>query len=109
MAGGSGTAEAAKVLEQIVEMDPLDGEALMLLGQHYAKESDTDRAILYFERAARIDSFEANAKLRMAKVMIDAGRYKEAIPVLKRAQEIKPREDVARLLEQVERIARSRA
>jgi tetratricopeptide (TPR) repeat protein len=109
MAGGSGTAEAAKVLEQIVEMDPLDGEALMLLGQHYAKESDTDRAILYFERAARIDSFEANAKLRMAKVMIDAGRYKEAIPALKRAQEIKPRDDVARLLEQVERIARSRA
>jgi tetratricopeptide (TPR) repeat protein len=109
MASGDGGAEAAKVLEQIVEIDPLDGEALMLLGQHYARQEDGDRAILYFERAARIESFEANAKLRIAKVLVDGGRYKDAIPYLKRAQEIRPRDDVARLLEQVERSARSRS
>lgn len=108
MASGGGTGEAAKVLEEIVELDPLDGEALMLLGQHWAKEGDADRAVLYFERAARIDSFEANAKIRMAKVLVDSGRYQEAVAPLKRAQEIRPREDVARLLDQVERIVRSR-
>lgn len=35
-------------------------------------------------------------------------RYAEAVPLLKRAQEINPRDDVARYLEQVERIARAR-
>jgi tetratricopeptide (TPR) repeat protein len=109
MAEGTGSADAVVVLEQIVELDPLDGEALMLLGQHYARESQPDRSVLYYERAARIESFEANAKLRMAKVLVDNGRYKDAIPALKRAQEIKPRDDVARLLDQVERIARTRS
>ena len=36
------------------------------------------------------------------------GRYADALPLLRRAQEIKPREDIARYLEQVERIARAR-
>ena len=35
------------------------------------------------------------------------GRFQDAIPLLRRVQEIKPREDIARYLEQVERIARS--
>ena len=31
------------------------------------------------------------------------GRYQDALPLLRRAQEVKPRDDVARYLEQVER------
>jgi hypothetical protein len=33
-------------------------------------------------------------------------RYADALPLLKRAQELRPREDVARYQEQVERMAR---
>jgi hypothetical protein len=36
------------------------------------------------------------------------GKYQEALPLLKRAQELKPREDVQRYTEQVERAARMR-
>jgi tetratricopeptide (TPR) repeat protein len=108
MAEGGGADEAVVVLEEIVKLDPLDGEALMLLGRHYTKANQPDRAILYYERAASIEAFEAQAKVAHAQVLVSLGRHGDAVPLLRRAQELKPRESVARYLEQVERIARAR-
>ena len=108
MAEGGSSAEAAAVLEDIVKLDPLDGEALMLLGQHYSRQNEPDRAIFYYERAESLEAFEVNAKIRHAQVLVGLRRYTEAVPLLRRAQELKPREDVQRYLEQVERIAKSR-
>jgi tetratricopeptide (TPR) repeat protein len=108
MASGEGSDATAAVLEEIIQIDPLDGEALMLLGQHYSKQGEPDRALLYFERAASLDAYEANAKVRQAQVLVSMGRYADAVPLLRRAQEIKPRDDINRYLEQVERIAKSR-
>lgn len=100
--------DAVGVLEEIVSLDPLDGEALILLGQHYAREQEPDKAILYYERAESIESFEAEAKVRHAQLLVEMSQYDKAVPLLKRAQEIDPRDDVASYLAQVERIARSR-
>ncbi|HEV8112955.1 MAG TPA: tetratricopeptide repeat protein [Planctomycetota bacterium] len=108
MAEGGGNADTAKILEEVVQIDPLDGEALMLLGQHYGRQNEPDRAILYYERAASLDAFEVNAKIRHAQVLVGMARYADAIPLLRRAQEVRPREDIARYLEQVERIAKAR-
>jgi biopolymer transport protein ExbB/TolQ/tetratricopeptide (TPR) repeat protein len=108
MAEGGSTAETAGVLEEIVKLDPLDGEALMLLGQHYSRQNEPDRAIFYYERAESLEAFEVNARIRHAQVLVGMRRYGEAIPLLRRAQEIKPREDVQKYLEQVERIAKTR-
>jgi tetratricopeptide (TPR) repeat protein len=108
MAEGAGSAEMAAVLEEIVKLDPLDGEALCLLGQHYSKQGEPDRAIFYYERAASIEGFEVKAKIYHAQVLVSMGRYSDALPLLRRAQEVKPREDIARYLESVERIAKSK-
>ncbi len=108
MSEGASSPATAKILEEVVQIDPLDGEALMLLGQHYSRQNEPDRAILYYERAASIDTFEVNAKIREAQVLVGMGRYADAIPLLRRAQEARPREDIARYLEQVERIAKAR-
>jgi tetratricopeptide (TPR) repeat protein len=110
MADGEGSPETAAMLEEIVKLDPLDGEALMLLGQHYSRppQNDPERAIFYYERAASLESYEVNAKMRHAQLLVSTGRYADAVPLLRRVQEIKPRDDVARYLEQVERIAKSR-
>jgi tetratricopeptide (TPR) repeat protein len=99
--------EAVTSLEQIVSLDPLDGEALMLLGQHYSRANEIDRAIFYYERAESLEPFEADAKVRHAQLLVTQAKYREAVPLLKRAQELKPRDEVARYLEQVERIARA--
>ena len=108
MAEGAGSTETASVLEEIVKLDPLDGEALMLLGQHYSGQNEPDRAIFYYERAESLDAFEVRAKIRHAQALVGMGRYAEAIPLLRRAQEVKPLDDIARYLEQVERIAKTR-
>lgn len=108
MASGAGGAEGARVLEEIVKLDPLDGEALMLLGQHHAKADEPERALFYYERASSVEAFEVDAKVRQAQVLVGLGRHADAVPLLRRAQEVKPRETVARYLEQVERVARAR-
>lgn len=108
MAAGGGGEETAAVLEEILKLDPLDGEALLLLGQHYGRNNQQEKALLYYERAAGLDEYEVRAKVRQAQLLVQMGRYGDALPLLRRAQELKPREDIARYLEQVERISKSR-
>lgn len=107
VATGSGEDEA-RLLQQIVELDPLDGEALLLLGQHARRSGDPERAIFWFERAAGLESFEADAKVRHAQVLVDLARSSEALPLLRRAQALKPRDNVQEYLEQVERATQAR-
>ena len=80
MAEGNGGDEAVKALEEIVKLDPLDGEALMLLGQHFSSKQKPDQAIFWYERAENIDNFEANAKLRHAQVLRNAAVFRGDSP-----------------------------
>jgi tetratricopeptide (TPR) repeat protein len=107
VAEGSGD-EQVKVLEEIVALDPLDGQALILLGQQYGRSGNFDKAAFYYERAEGLEKFEADAKVRHAQLLVGQGKYAEALPLLRRAQDLKPREDVGKYLEQVERFAKSR-
>lgn len=107
VAAGS-DAEEVRVLEEIVSLDPLDGEALILLGQHKRRIGDREKAIFYFERAGSIEKHEADAKVRHAQLLVADGKYNEALPLLRRAQMIQPRENVQEYLDQVERISRTR-
>ncbi|HTE06382.1 MAG TPA: tetratricopeptide repeat protein [Planctomycetota bacterium] len=106
--GGGGSAETAKVLEEIIAMDPLDGDALLLLGQYHARQNEPDRAMFCYERAESLPDFEARAKIRHAQVLVSLSRYADAVPLLRRALEVTPSDDIARYLEQVERIAKAR-
>jgi Flp pilus assembly protein TadD len=108
MADGSGTEESVRILAEVIELDPLDGEALMLLGQHHAREGRPDQAILQYERAARIDAFAPQAKVRIAQVFVSQARFDEALPLLREAQSMRPRDDVARYIEQIERAAKGK-
>lgn len=106
-ASGAGDEEAL-ALEEIVALDPLDGEALILLGQHCSRVGELERAAFYFERAASMEAFEADAKVRHAQMLVGQRRFDEAIPLLKRAQSIRPRESIQKYLEQVERAGQAR-
>lgn len=106
VAEGAGD-EEVQVLEQIVALDPLDGEALILLGQHAARTDNTEKAVFYYERAAGLEKFEADAKVRHAQLLVGKGRYTEAIPLLKRAQTVNPRDNIQKYLEQIERVSKT--
>jgi tetratricopeptide (TPR) repeat protein len=108
MSAGADSDANAAILQEAIALDPLDGEALMLLGQHYSRNGKPDEAILQYERAARIDSFAASAKVAIARVFVGQSRFTEALPLLRDAQSLRPRDDVARYIEQVERASRSK-
>lgn len=99
--------DAVAVLEEIVSLDPLDGEALILLGQEFRRQGDPIKAAFAFERAASIERFEAEAKLRHGQLLVAEGQYAEALPLLKRSQTLKPSENLQKFIEQVERVSRS--
>jgi tetratricopeptide (TPR) repeat protein len=107
VAEGAGD-EEARVLKEVVKLDPLDGDALLLLGQHAAKSGDAERAVFYYRQAASLEAFEADAKVRHAQLLVGQGKYAEALPLLRRAQSLKPRENVQKYLESVERAAPSK-
>ncbi|MEN3942552.1 tetratricopeptide repeat protein [Prosthecobacter sp. SYSU 5D2] len=100
--------EAVTILTQVAELDPLDGETLLLLGGHYQKESNHEKAAFYYETAAGIEAFEADAKVRLAQLYAGMGKYADAIPLLKRAQDISPRDSVGKFLEDLERFMKNR-
>jgi tetratricopeptide (TPR) repeat protein len=99
--------QAAKVLQEVVEMDPLDGDALLLLGQHFQRYDEPEKAQMYYERAADLEKFEADASVRLGQLFVSLKKYSEALTHLRRAQEIKPRDNVGQFLEKVERMAKS--
>jgi len=100
------TEEEARLLVELVELDPLDGESLILLGQHAKQKGELEQAVFYFERAAGIEAFEADAKLSHAQLLVGQGRYADALPLLRRVQQIKPRDALRDFVEQVQRAAK---
>ena len=107
LAVSAGKADASvPMLERVVELNPLDGAALMLLGQHFQDKGETPKAISYYERATKIKDQEAPASLRLAQIHLAANKLAEALPLLKRSHEIKPSDSVAKLISDIERALR---
>ena len=100
--------EAAEMLEQIVELDPLDGESLILLGQHFANSAQPEKARFLYERAANLEDFTADANVRLAQLLVRQNKYAEAIPLLERAQQINPRDSVEDFLDDLERFVKAK-
>jgi beta-lactamase regulating signal transducer with metallopeptidase domain/tetratricopeptide (TPR) repeat protein len=103
LAEGDSTAEAA-LLEQIIALNPADGEAMLLLGMHYQRAGDESHAAFWFGRAATIEVFEADAITRYAQLLVKQQEYRRAARMLQRAQEIKPRDSVQQFLDQILRL-----
>jgi tetratricopeptide (TPR) repeat protein len=102
--------EAEHVLKTLIDEDPLDGEARLMLGKYYEElpEPENDKALALYEEAASLESFEAEAKVKSARLLARLQRYEDAIPLLKRAQELKPQDYVADFLEKLEEHVRNR-
>lgn len=109
VAMSTGTGESAiGVLETITERNPLDGEALMLAGDYYARRGELEMAEFRYDAAAKISGFEADALVKQAQLLIKSAKYTLALEALKQAQKLRPRDNVQRYLERVEQIALAR-
>jgi Flp pilus assembly protein TadD len=98
--------EAVQVLEKVIEKNPVDGEALLMVGDHYYKRQEFEKAEFRFDLAGRINGFEADALVKKAQIKVKQQKYTLAVEELRKAQKLKPRDSVQRYLEAVERMLR---
>ena len=108
MSTGAGE-KAIETLEQIILKDPLDAEALMLAGDYYSKNGLKEKAEFRYQTAAGISGYEADAYVKHAQLLVQSQKYTQATELLKKAQKVKPRDNVQRYLEKVEQLSRSGA
>jgi len=96
--------EAASLLRQIVEANPLEGKALILLGQHAWNEDNYTQASLFFERATRVKEWEVRALIEHARMSVANREYDDAVRMLEEAQTISPQPRVERYLKSIQNL-----
>lgn len=99
-------ATAVTALNQIIERDALNGEALIELGNYYADQGDLPRAINRFEQAEKIDAYQRDALIAHAQALVRHGRLNPALPLLRRALNIRSETHLEDYTQRVERAAR---
>jgi len=104
IANGKGQ-EALSVLEQIIEKNPLDAEALLLAGDFYMQAEDFEKALFRFEMVARIPGSESDGWIKQATVLVKQQQYTKAIELLEKAQKSNPRDNIQKFLDSVKRVA----
>jgi tetratricopeptide (TPR) repeat protein len=118
LASGEGD-RAIEVLEKIIGKNPLDAEALLMVGDYYAAppEEETDeqaavrvaRADHRYDLASQIEGFEAAGLVKRAQLQVRARKYDRAVDLLTQAQKVRYRDNIQRYLEAVQRAARKRS
>jgi tetratricopeptide (TPR) repeat protein len=106
MSTGEGE-KAIQTLEQIILKDPLDGEALLMAGDYYAKNGQREKAEFRYDTASKLEGFQADGFLKQAQLLVQSQKYVQAVELLRKAQKFKQRDNVQRYLEKVEQLARN--
>jgi tetratricopeptide (TPR) repeat protein len=100
-------AAAVELLNKIVERDALNGAALIELANFYADQGDMAKAINRYEQAEKIEAYERDALIAHAQARVRDGQYKEALPLLRRALQLRSDNNLEDYAQRVERAARS--
>ena len=98
-----------EILRSILDENPLDGEAMTLLGVALGRQKNMGEAYQLFETAANMEGAGAKANLEHARLMVREKRYQEAIPLLNASLSFGEVESVRRFLEEVEKAAKRSA
>ncbi len=99
--------EAIKMLEKVLDKNPMDGEALLLAGEYYSQQGQPEKAKLKYESAAKLSDYKADAYVKHAQLLVQNHNYSEAVRLLEKAQEVRPRQNVKDYLESVRKVAQS--
>lgn len=99
---------AAATLEEIIRRDPLNGSALVSLGDYYRDNGEWEQAVLQYERALEVESVRIRALHALARLHVARKQFKEALRYLEEAQRVEPREYVADYIGQLRQVVRSR-
>jgi tetratricopeptide (TPR) repeat protein len=105
--GKNESAKAAEILNQVVDRDPLNGKALLLLAEYHWNQDEFEKAELYFTRAAKVDDSKVEALIQNARMRVAMKDYSKAAELLEEAQLIQPQSYVQDYLAKVQAVARA--
>lgn len=98
---------AVVILNKIVERDALNGEAIIELANYYADKDMLPEAINRYEQAAKINTYERQALIAHGQTLVRNAKYRDALPLLKRALQLKAEQNLEDYTARVERAAKS--
>lgn len=96
--------EAAAILEEVLEADPLNGNALMLLGDYNRNQADLESAVYYYERALNLSDFQREAQLQLARIFVQQKEYLKAIRQLEGALQLEYSSNVQDFLDAIKAV-----
>lgn len=99
---------ALSLLKETLSGDPLNGEVLMALGDHFFGNEAFDEAERYYELAQSVPSTKVDALVSLGRLAVSKRMFSTAVSLLRQAEEIHSRPNVARYLEAVERRVKKR-
>ncbi len=102
------TKTAITALNQIIERDALNGEALIELANIYAAQGELPKAINRFQQAEKIEAFERKALIAHAQALVANTDYQASLPLLRRALYMEPDNNLEDYVKRVERAARDK-
>jgi tetratricopeptide (TPR) repeat protein len=92
-------------LQQALELDPSNAEALLLLANIYRENRNFNQAELLYQRASAFDAYRENALISLAQLAIDQNNYQRALQVLNDVVRRNPsRSDLRRNIESLENL-----
>jgi len=97
--------EAIKLYRKLIAIDPLNGKAMLQLGDLLQSGGDSIAAELTYERAGRLDGTEGDSLVRRGQLAVQNGQYKKAIKLLEDSLAIETKPNVERYLKQIRRLA----
>jgi tetratricopeptide (TPR) repeat protein len=95
------------VLQALLEVNPLDAAALLLLAKHYASDNDAEQAAYYFERVQAVggEDQKFEAFVQHAVMLTRQNAFKPAADLLRAALRVRFEQRIATYLEAVEAAA----
>ena len=94
-------------LEEILELEPEDGQTLLLLAKFHASEKDLEESRKYYEKAIEIEEYKYQALIEYAQMLVPERLYCDAVPLLRDALDIEYTVSVEDYLDRVERACRN--
>ncbi|MBT8037436.1 MAG: tetratricopeptide repeat protein [Verrucomicrobiae bacterium] len=86
---GENPSRGAAVLQALIKNDPLDASSLILLARHHARQTQHQQSEMLLQQAARVEGFEYEASIELAKLYVTMARYRAAVKQLDRALDIR--------------------
>jgi tetratricopeptide (TPR) repeat protein len=97
--------DARQTLQELLQIAPLDGKALLSLGRTYAAEDDLAHAAFAFDSAYRIPDSQYRASLELANIELKNRHYDKCAEYLQKALSIERTDAVQEFLARVKTLA----